>query len=309
MLLAVTVFVVAVLLPTWSTRSKVVLATPVAESESERLRVVNSVSRWDTARTPEHGTILPRVEKKMSEEVTTRRVNPNDLRSLASARARARARVSQRQARAKAWMMGVGVAVLVTLIVWILALTTAFPTALAIIATVLTIAGGVFVGMMMKSAQLATGRDEAMIAKIDTRLAKLTERARTQDKPVSAASAKKAPRKVVEARKASAESAKSAISAESPAVAALPEAVSAASPAEATIAPVAPAPTYTPKPVYTRPNIKPFVPEEAPTAAVPYRPKALGERFEGATSAASADAAPTIGTISFDAVLENRKRA
>lgn len=307
MLLAVTIFLVAVIFPAWNWRSQVVLATPVAESESERLRVVNSSSRWESARSTNHGSILPGVEKKMSEEVTTRRVNPNDVRSLAAGRARARARVSQRSARMKQWFMGAGIAVLITLIAWIFAVTTSFPTAIAIVFTVLTIAGGVFVGMVYNSASLATKRDHEMIAKIDARLSKLTERARVQERPsgVSEASRKKAPRQVVQARKAS------AISAASADAASAPSAPEAAPVAETKVDKprVAPAPTYTPKPVYSRPNIKPFVPEEAPTAAVPYRPKAMGERFEGAVSAQSADAAPTIGLISFDDVIEARKRA
>ena len=68
-------------------------------------------------------------------------------------------------------------------------------------------------------------------------------------------------------------------------------------------------PSYTPKPTFARRTVKPFEPEEAPVAAVPYRPTQLGEKFTSATSAQSADAAPVIASFNFDDVIEARRHA
>lgn len=297
-LLAVTVFLVVVVIPATSVRSQVALATPIDESESENLRLVNSTGRWDSHSSDNHGTLLPRVGKTM-EQKTTKRVDPNNLRSLAAARARARARVSARQATLNTWGIGVGVAILLALVAWIFAISTAFPAVLAIVVTVVAVGLSGFFAFVFSSARQATAKDLTAIEKLDARLDVLKAQARTQDRPLSTTSAKKAPRQVALAR---AESARSAASA--------PSAVSAPETKVAPAKPVVkPAPTYTPKPVYQKRDIKPFVPEAAPTAAVPYRPKALGEQFAGAISASSAEAAPTIDTISFDDVLEARKHA
>ena len=305
-LLAVTIFLVAVVLPTMFLRSRVALATPVGESESERLRLVNSVDRWRGASSKNHGTILPNVEGTM-DKATQQRVDPSNLRSIAGARARARARVAERNARIGSWGMGLGVVVLLTLVAWILALTTAVATWTAVVFTLATVGFGAFFGMLFASARQATAKDLAAIEKLTNRLDALAARARVQDRPASAQAEKKMPRRVAQARAVSARSAQSAPSARS-----APEIAPAVAPVREKPAPVVArveTPSYTPKPVYQRRGIKPFVPEAAPTASVPYRPRALGEQFTGGLSAASADAAPTIDTISFDDVLEARKHA
>ena len=321
-LFAAVIVLVTVVYPTLSWRSRVALATPVEESVSENLRVVNSVDRWTSARSPNRGTILPRVEsRRMSDK---RRVDPTNLRTLAASRARARARVSQRTARMKAMGMGVGVAVLISLVAWILVAAASMGVVLAIVPTVLTIAGGALYGRVLLSAREANFKDQQTIAKLDSKLEKLSATARVQDRRAQAS--KKAPRKVVEARRASAASAASIASAESaasagtvaasaPSGASAPETVVAAPQPIQQPAPKpqpraeAPAPTYTPKPTFSRRTVKPFEPAESPTAAVPYRPTQMGEKFSNAVSAPSADAAPVIASFNFDDVLEARRRA
>ena len=282
-LFAAVIVLVTVVYPTLSWRSRVALATPVEESVSENLRVVNSVDRWASASSPNRGTILPRVEsRRMSDK---RRVDPNNLRTLAAGRARARARVSQRTARMKALGMGVGLAVLISLVAWILVAAASMSVVLAIIPTVLTIAGGALYGRILLSAREANAKDQHLIASLNAKLEKLSATARVQDRRTK--TAKKAPRKVVEARRASAASAASMASASSVASAGT---VASAPSAHETVAPVqqvqqsepkpqarveAPAPTYTPKPTFSRRTVKPFEPAEAPTAAVPYRPTRL----------------------------------
>ena len=301
MLLAVTIFLVAVVLPAMFLRSQVALATPIGESESERLRLVNSVDRWQASSSKNHGTILPNVEGTMDK--ASRRVDPNNLRSIAGARARARARVAERQARLGTWGMALGVTVLLTLVAWILALTTPVPAWLAVVFTLATVGFGAFFAMLFSSARQATAKDLAAIEKLTARLDVLAARARVQERPASATAEKKMPRRVAKARQASAQSAPSATSA--PGVTKREADVEKPAPVQRR----SETPSYTPKPVYHRRDIKPFVPEATPTAAVPYRPKALGEQFTGGISAASADAAPTIDTISFDDVIEARKHA
>lgn len=320
-LFAAVIVLLTVVYPTLSWRSRVALATPVEESVSENLRVVNSVDRWTSARSPNRGTILPRVEsRRMSDK---RRVDPTNLRTLAASRARARARVSQRTARMKAMGMVVGVAVLISLVAWILVAAASMGVVLAIIPTVLTIAGGALYGRVLLSAREANFKDQQTIAKLDSKLEKLSATARVQDRRAQAS--KKAPRKVVEARRASAASAASIASAESaasagtvasaPSVASAPETVVAAPQPIQQPAPKpqpraeAPAPTYTPKPTFSRRTVKPFEPAESPTAAVPYRPTQMGEKFSNAVSASSAEAAPVIASFNFDDVLEARRRA
>lgn len=322
-LFAAVVILVAVVYPALSWKSKVALATPVAESESENLRVVNSVDRWSTTRSSNRGTILPGIESRMSEK---RRVDPNNLRTLAATRARTRARVSQRTARMKALGMGVGVAVLISLIAWIVVLTASVSVVLGIVPTVLTVVGAGFYVKMLVDARELNYQDQLAIAKLDAKLEKLSETARSQDRKTK--SSKKAPRRVQEARRASAASAASIASATSgvsaatsmsavdavsaPSVASAPEAIQVAEVKKE----VAPAPkrevatpSYTPKPTFSRRTVKPFEPAEAPTAAVPYRPTQLGEKFESAASAKSADPAPVIATFNFDDVLEARRHA
>lgn len=248
-----------------------------------------------------------------------RRVDPNNLRTLAAGRARARARVSQRTARMKALGMGVGLAVLISLVAWILVAAASMSVVLAIIPTVLTIAGGALYGRILLSAREANAKDQHLIASLNAKLEKLSAAARVQDRRTK--TAKKAPRKVVEARRASAASAASMASASSVASAGT---VASAPSAHETVAPVqqvqqsepkpqarveAPAPTYTPKPTFSRRTVKPFEPAEAPTAAVPYRPTQVGEKFSNAVSAPSAEAAPVIASFNFDDVLEARRRA
>lgn len=321
-LFAAIVILVAVVCPALSWKSRVALATPVEEGESENLRVVNSVDRWSTARSSNRGTILPRVESRMSEK---RRVDPNNLRTLAATRARTRARVSQRTARMKALGMGVGVAVLISLIAWIAVVATSLSVFLGIVPTVLTVAGTAFYVKMLMDARELNHQDQIAIAKLDAKLEKLSATARTQDRKTKVA--KKAPRRVQEARRASAASAASIASATSGtsalSTASATDAVSAPSVASASevqaiasepIKPVAPkreaaTPSYTPKPTFSRRTVKPFEPEEAPTAAVPYRPTQPGEKFTSAESASSADAAPVIATFNFDEVLERRRHA
>lgn len=320
-LFAAIVILVAVVYPALSWKSRVALATPVAEGESENLRVVNSVDRWSTARSSNRGTILPRVESTMSEK---RRVDPNNLRTLAATRARTRARVSQRTARMKALGMGVGVAVLISLIAWILVAATSITILLGFVPTVLTVAGTAFYVKMLMDARELNHQDQVAIAKLDAKLAKLSATARTQDRKAKVA--KKAPRRVQEARRASAASAVSASATSStsalstasatdavsaPTVASAPEAQTVVAQPIRQQAPkreVA-TPSYTPKPTFSRRTVKPFEPEEAPTAAVPYRPTQLGEKFSSSVSASSADAAPVIATFNFDEVLERRRHA
>jgi len=216
----------------------------------------------------------------------------------------------------KAVGMVVGVAVLVSLIAWIAVAAASMSIAFAIIPTVLTVAGAVLYGRVLFSARDANIKDQLLIAKLDARLEKLSAAARVQDRRTLAS--KKAPRKVMEARRASAASIASAQSAESAAsarsAASAPETVAPAPQAEKP-APAAqprieaPAPTYTPKPTFSRRTVKPFEPAEAPTAAVPYRPTQAGEKFSNAVSASSAEAAPVIASFNFDDVLEARRRA
>ncbi|WP_147599185.1 hypothetical protein [Flaviflexus massiliensis] len=253
-----------------------------------------------------------------------RRVDPNNLRTLAATRARTRARVSQRTARMKALGMGVGVAVLISLIVWILVAATSITILLGFVPTVLTVAGTAFYVKMLMDARELNHQDQVAIANLDAKLAKLSATARTQDRKAKVA--KKAPRRVQEARRASAASAVSASATSStsalstasatdavsaPTVASAPEAQTVVAQPIRQQAPkreVA-TPSYTPKPTFSRRTVKPFEPEEAPTAAVPYRPTQLGEKFSSSVSASSADAAPVIATFNFDEVLERRRHA
>ncbi|MGO1666742.1 hypothetical protein [Flaviflexus sp.] len=321
-LFAAVIVLVAVVYPALSWRTRVALATPIAESESENLRVVNSVDRWSSSRSVNHGTILPRVESRMSAK---RRVDPTNLRTLAASRARARARVSQRTARMKALGMGLGAAVLVSLIAWIAVAATSLTIVLGIVPTVLTAIGAGLYGKMLIDARELNHQDQIQIAKLDAKLEKLSATARAQDRKGKPASSKRAPRRVQEARRASAASAASAESMASaqtglsandsvsaPSVASAPETVQAA-PVQEKPKPApkreSVMPSYTPKPTFARRTVKPFEPEEAPVAAVPYRPTQLGEKFTSATSAQSADAAPVIASFNFDDVIEARRHA
>lgn len=309
-LFAAVIVLLTVVYPTLSWRSRVALATPVDERVSENLRVVNSVDRWTTSTSANRGTILPRVEPRMSDK---RRVDPNNLRTLAASRARARARVAQRTARMRAMGMGVGVAVLISLIAWIIVAAGTAHMVLAIIPTILTVAGlGLYI-RVLPSAREANAKDQKTITKLDSKLEKLSATARVQDRKPKAS--KKVPRKVAEARRASAQSAASAASvasastvASAPSVASAPEAPA---PRTQTVKPAVEVstPSYTPKPTFSRRTVKPFEPAEAPTAPVPYRPMQMGEKFSHAVSASSADAAPIIATFNFDEVLEARRRA
>lgn len=327
-LFAAVIVLMTVVYPALSWRSRVALATPVDESMSENLRVINSVDRWSTARSANRGTILPRVESRMS------RVDPNNLRTLATSRARARARVSQRTARMKAMGMGIGLAALLSLIAWIAVVAASMTVVLGIVPTVLTVAAGAVYTRILISARAANAKDRQTIAKLDAKLEKLSRTARVQDRKT--ATSKKMPHRVAQARRASAASALSAASANAASAASVPSAQTASSAgtvasagtavsaptvasapetAEAPVATKRPArremstPSYTPKPTFSRRTVKPFEPAEAPTAPVPYRPTQIGEKFSSAPSASSAEAAPVIAAFSFDEVLEARRRA
>lgn len=243
-----------------------------------------------------------------------RRVDPHDLRALAASRARARARLAQRDAQMRRYGMTCGVAILLTLIAWIFAIGTGFPTAVAVLATIVTVGGaGLFVAMFNRARE-ASARDERAIEKINERLDKLTARARVQERPenrVSREAKKKMPKQVARQRAASAASAASVASA-APAAESAPSANAAPAAPKPTISASemrAAEPSYTPKPVFARRAVKPFEPEAAPTAAVPYRPKAVGERIAAAPSATSAEVAPVVASFNFDDVLEARRHA
>ncbi|MDO5723976.1 MAG: hypothetical protein Q4P33_06215 [Flaviflexus sp.] len=310
-----TILLVAVVFPALSKHGEIAMTTPVMERDSADIRVVNS-DRWTSSSSPNHGTILPRVERRMTSQ--NRRVDPHDLRALAASRARARARLAQRDAQMRRYGMSCGIAVLITLIAWILVVGTAFPAAVAILATVITVAGsGLFLAVLNRARE-ASVRDERAIEKINERLDKLTARARAQERPtnrVSREAKKKMPRQVARARSASASSPAaagiSAVSAASaPSTASAPASLPARSaPAISASEIRAAEPSYTPKPVFARRTVKPFEPEAAPTAAVPYRPKTVGERIAAAPSASSAEVAPVVASFNFDDVLEARRHA
>ncbi|WP_182354288.1 hypothetical protein [Flaviflexus huanghaiensis] len=328
-LFAAVIVLVTVVYPALSWRSRVALATPVEESVSHNLRVINSVDRWTTTRSANRGTILPRVESRMS------RVDPNNLRTLATSRARARARVAQRTARMKALGMGVGFAILLTVIAWIVVVAASVTAVLGIVPTVLTVGVAVFYVRILDTARTANAKDQQAIAKFDAKLEKLSQAARIQDRKTK--TSKKMPPRVAEARRASAASAQTTASADTASAASAPSASTASSPEPVASGPaVSSAPTgassaetvakkaavatpaarrepatpsYTPKPTFSRRTVKPFEPAEAPTAPVPYRPIQTGEKFSNAPSASSADAAPVIASFSFDEVLEARRRA
>lgn len=291
--LGVAIVVIAVVIPTLTRQKFVAASTPLEDRYADDLRLL-SVAEASVAHSGgDHGTVFfRRPEVGMAEE---RMVN---IRGLARDRARLRAGMSKRTANLQRGFFGACALGLLALGLWIAVAATTIGTAVAWVATVVTIAYSGGFGWLVRQAREAETEDRRELARLDAELRAhrpIRKSGRRGGTAAERRAAREASRVETESIEAPVMKLAVKLEAEKPVErTAVPVRTAVAEeprkkPVSVTKAPrVAPAaesemPSYTLKPrAFERKVVDPYVAPEAPAAAVPYRPQEAGERLESA---------------------------